>query len=189
MPKQSREQSLSLAKWIRERHPLTVGAEEAGATVEELASQLGLGSVPEDECVEWGAGFGGNGYGVVNVKSKAGRWTVVNPHRALLVIIEGESELEALHSCGNKKCINLCHIRYGTQLENVEDQFRLGETSNFGEGCHLSKLTAGQVKDIRSRYRRGTGRTDRGNGFELRAQYGISSATLSRVVNGVSWVR
>jgi hypothetical protein len=62
----SREQSLSPAKWIRERHPLTVGVGEAGAGVAELANQLGLGSVPEDECIEWGAGLS-NKYGAINV--------------------------------------------------------------------------------------------------------------------------
>lgn len=157
----------------------------AGDAVVELG-ELGF-AVRGDECIEWGAGLS-NGYGAVNVKKRNGKWVPIGVHRAMREIIEGESDLHTLHSCGNKVCFNLDHTRYGTPSDNMQDRFLLNETMNFGEGCHFAKLTQAQVDDIRSRYVRGWDRNNRGNGSELRAEYDISSATLSRIVTGVAWV-
>ena len=79
------------------------------------------------------------------------------------------------HLCGNSRCINPEHLTYGTQAENCDDTSRMGRTGN-------RKLTDDNVVDIRSRYTRGTGGSNRGNMRELCAEYGISQSVFSDIV-------
>lgn len=62
----SKEQSLSLAKWIRQHHPLSAAREAVGADVTEVERELGF-AVRGDECVEWGSTISPQGYGRVAV--------------------------------------------------------------------------------------------------------------------------
>jgi predicted XRE-type DNA-binding protein len=103
----------------------------------------------------------------------------VKVHRAIREIVEGESKLGALHHCGNKACFLPGHTYYGTQSENAEDMFRLGEFSGFGETHHAAKLSARDVVEIRETYF-STGLTQR----EIGDMYGVRQSAISRVLSG-----
>jgi hypothetical protein len=157
--------------------------------VEELASLLGHGVGLDDECVEWGAGVS-NKYGSVNIRLTGGRKTSVRIHRAMREIVEGESDLEVLHSCGNKLCFRLEHTRYGTQSENVLDRYRLGETRQFGETHSQSRLTQAQVDDIRQRHVKGNRwRPSATSATALAQEYGVAQSVVSLIVRGKAWAR
>lgn len=173
----SREQSKSLARWVRERHPRIVAEGEVGADAVELESLLGCGVGPDDDCIEWGMGLS-HGYGAVSVSTLEGQ-RVMGVHRAIREIVEGESELSVLHRCGNKPCFNPGHTYYGTHSDNAEDMFRLGEFSGFGESHYNAKLSTQDVAEIREVYFT-TGLSQR----EIGDMYGVRQNTISRVISG-----
>lgn len=175
----SREQSRSLADLVERYHPDLGGAE--APDLDEMEVELGF-AVRGAECVEWGMGLQ-RGYAAMNRRGKGKR-----VHRALLEIVAGVSDLQAIHKCGNKPCVNLDHVKYGTAAENREDQFRLKETSAVGEGHVWSRLTAEQVADIRARYNPGKNRKQ-GNGPLLEAEYGLSAGYASQIAKGRTWRR
>jgi hypothetical protein len=172
MPRLSREQSQSLARWVRSHHPK---AGDAVEVVEPDEKELGF-AVRGDDCIEWGMSTQ-RGYGQIGINGRT-----VRVHRALREVVEGESELPALHGCGNKRCINLDHTYYGTHSENMEDQFRLAETRQYGETHNRAKLTQAQVDDIRARY-------VRGQGHALDLEYGLSRGYASTIAKGSTWGR
>ena len=183
MSKLSREQSLSLVKWVHKHHPQS--ADVVAREGHDLAELDFV--VRGDECVEWGAGKSG-GYGVINIRLVGGGRRMIRAHRALRQAVDGLQDLDALHRCGNKACISLDHTYWGTQSDNTLDMYRLSETRNVGETSHLAKLTQAQVDDIRARYVKGN-RWHPGNSAELMAEYGISAPTLSMITTGRTWRR
>lgn len=175
----SKEQSLSLAKWVRKYHPRSAGAAE----VEEARTEeLGF-DVHGDECVEWGGYRNPKGYGRVTITLEPGKYVSLLTHRALREIVEGESDMKALHSCGNEACVNLDHTYYGTHRDNMDDAVRMGEMSS-GASHPNGKLTDEQVTEIRLRYIKGN-RWHPGNSDELAGEFGISRDYVNQVVRGV----
>ena len=132
-----------------------------------------------DDCIEWGGGsFSSNGYGMM--------WTGVanrRVHRLLKEALEGPSDLKALHGCGNKLCVNPDHVYFGTQKENVEDQFRLGENTQHGESHDRAKLTYVKVGEMRGRWAEGESIAS------LAREFGVNHGTASKAVKGITWAR
>lgn len=171
----SRESSKSLARWIRANHPQAVA--EAGAEALDLEV---LGFVAHgDECIEWGGGtFSSNGYGMM--------WTGVNTrrvHRLFKEAMDGVTDLNALHRCGNKLCVRPGHIYFGTQKQNVEDQFRLGENTQHGESHNRARLTYAIVAEMRQRWGEGESMGS------LAREFNVSHGAVSKAVRGITWAR
>lgn len=186
MAKLSKEQSLSLAKWIRQHHPLSAAREAAGADVTEVEEELGF-AVHGDECVEWGSTISPQGYGRVTVTIRVGEYRSLQVHRAMREILEGESNLLALHKCSNKRCLNFDHTYFGTSVDNGRDLIELGETSQIGETHTQAKLTRAQVDDLLSRYVVGD-RWNPGNSEELAQEFGITRHYVNQIGRGRTWV-
>jgi len=83
-------------------------------------------SVSESEsCIEWRGYITWDGYGqtyspLIHRQTGAHRWVwslLYGPIPAGLVL---------LHSCDNRRCVNLNHLRLGTQKENVADMTSKG---------------------------------------------------------------
>lgn len=89
-----------------------------------------------------------------------------------------------MHSCDNRKCINLSHLSLGTQGENMEDMYRKGRQGlrcmPTGEGHHATKLTAHQVLEILNA-------AAPGNYRELGRNYGVSRVTIRNIATGRTW--
>ena len=88
-----------------------------------------------------------------------------------------------LHSCDNPPCCNPAHLSLGTALDNMRDALSRGHRNNLPKGehhCH-HKLTANQVKEIRSLRASGIA------GSDLAAQYGVSQSTICDIIMRRTW--
>lgn len=86
-------------------------------------------------------------------------------------------------------CVNPNHLFVGDQAANMRDAARKGRLRycvQVGELHSRAKLTASQVAEIRSRYRR-AGRYS--NSRELANAYGVSTGTIRQIASGVRWSR
>ena len=76
-----------------------------------------------DDCWEWRAGFGGNGYGAFY----PGNAVRVLAHRfALSQVSEPPPGAHALHWCDNKACVNPAHLHWGTHAQNMYEAMLSG---------------------------------------------------------------
>lgn len=103
-----------------------------------------------DTCIEWGRATTSSGYGAVWMGSR-----VVTAHRVA-------------YECDNRKCVNVKHLRLGTQGDNLRDM------TNKGRHGH-TKLSDSDVDDIRSRIEAGQ------TGASLAREYGVSQSLISSI--------
>lgn len=116
-----------------------------------------------------------NGYPVVNL----GRNNKHSVHRLVLLAFVGQAPIgyEARHLDGNSENSRLENLRWGSPIENQEDQYRHG-TRVAGERHAQAKLSSVQVVEIRSLYATGKYRQK-----ALGAQFGVCQPTISAIVN------
>ena len=94
--------------------------------------------------------------------------------RLVLQVSEGPSEGRyMLHSCGNKRCINPAHLRWGTNGENVVDVMRVGHSNQ--------KLTQEDVREIRRRLAGGEARCS------IAAGFGVTRQCVRCIETGATW--
>lgn len=86
---------------------------------------------------------------------------------------------EVCHTCDNPSCVNPDHLWVGTRAENALDM-KMKNRSTFGEKSALSKLTEGDVVEIR---RSSDSQTS------LAARFHVSQSTISRARIGRCWKR
>lgn len=79
-----------------------------------------------------------------------------------------------LHSCDNRRCINVDHLRLGTHAENMRDRLERGRTAK-GERHGSAKLTDAQAAEIL--------RSPLPVRF-LAADYGVSRTTIRDIKKG-----
>ena len=96
------------------------------------------------------------------LKKNAGRWAALVSTRVF------KEDALACHSCGNEKCINPDHLRWGTAKENAADKILHGTSGN--------KLNDNQVHEIYQ---------NRDSSTKLLAmQYNISERTICQIKSG-----
>lgn len=161
-------------------------------TVSEL--QKFLSNLPKrpkrDTCWEWCGGFfkkqGKRRYGAFC--SSIAR--VEGAHRASYRLFKGPIPpgKHVLHTCDNPACCNPSHLRLGTNLDNMQDRDRKGRGCRPGHPDHpQTKLLPALIYVIqRDATRRVVAKgTTYGVYAEIAREYGVSSATISRVCGGL----
>lgn len=136
-------------------------------------------SLGEDDCWPWRATVGSNGYGQFRLRGQ-----MRNAHYACyeLYVAPIPRGMVVLHTCDNRLCVNLAHLRLGTQLENVQDMFAKGrDHDKRGSKNGNSKLTPDEVKEIKSMLE------DAHPQAEIADRFGISKATVSQINTGRIW--
>jgi len=134
--------------------------------------------VTPNHCWEW-QGIRRKGYAALSYKGRT-----FGVHRITCFLKHGEPQPNdnALHSCDNRACINPDHLRWGTQLENIEDAIsRKRWTFNRGLENGRAKINPDVVRAIRAIY--GTGPTI----IQIADLYGISNQMVSRIIAKKAW--
>lgn len=138
-------------------------------------------------CIEWPKSRDGHGYG----QSYAlGRRNKRLAHRLAWEQAHGPipSGLVVMHLCDNPPCVNVEHLRLGTQADNMRDCSKKGRLSppprryQLGEASSTAKLTREAVDEIRRRYAAGGVSQS-----ALGAQYGVCQAQIWRILRGLRW--
>jgi hypothetical protein len=135
-----------------------------------------------DECWEWTGGLDRTGYGQTHCDYPI---RSVKAHRVSYFLEHGPipDHLCVCHRCDNRKCVNPAHLFLGTPAENSADM--VVKNRSFkpkGEKHGASKLTALQVREIRSIYASG-GISQRLLGLK----YGIGQQSVYGIVNRQRW--
>lgn len=126
------------------------------------------------ECWLWTGTRAPNGYGQISVENRHRYTHRLAYEQAIGPIPDGKS---VLHHCDVRHCCRPDHLFLGTQLENMHDMAAKGRKSSKNG----SKLSPGQVMEIRRRYSGGALQD------ALAAAFGISQAQVSNVVRGACW--
>jgi len=106
-----------------------------------------LGIDPEcHECTSHGI----NKLGYPTIGSEGITWHL---HRYMYVQFTGEKPPVVMHLCDNRKCINLLHLKGGTQRDNVQDMIKKGRkvTSYYDK---KGKKVTHHISDIHLPYTR-----------------------------------
>lgn len=104
-------------------------------------------------------------------------------HRLSYLIHHGsiDPDLVVRHTCDNTQCVNPNHLIQGTQKDNIGDAVIRGRWNSRGENCPLSKLTEGQVLEIRRRREGGE------RGQDLAKEYGVDRRNIYDIFHRLTW--
>jgi len=150
------------------------GLSKSAITVKaEVLFWLKVAKVEEEECWNWTAAIGPDGYGRVWIGRQ------VNAQQVAYVLSKGDILPGQVirHSCNNRTCCNPLHLGVGSQLDNVQDRVDSKRTKVVGR-----KLDEQQVKEIRTIYSTGNVTLS-----ELAEVYGLSYDGIQRVVQRRTW--
>lgn len=139
-----------------------------------------------NECWPWQKGTDSRGYGAIRILTKT-----VKCHRAIgmlfvakRVLVPGEC---VCHSCDNPTCCNPNHLEIGDHTKNMRDMFsRNRRKTATGEQNGQSKLTIGQVGEIRRRYRKHS-KTPGERSSDLAKEFGVTRQTITTIIRRESW--
>lgn len=132
------------------------------------------GQPTETGCVPWLGCKDTCGYGRFGV-----RYVIVSAHRAAFTFAHGRQPDTVLHTCDNPACVNVAHMREGTQLDNIADRHAKGRNgAAYGEHNASSKLCWFVVDLIRS---------SRLSAQRLGDLFGVSKAAVESVRQGKTW--
>ena len=123
-----------------------------------------------DDCWPWLAATNEHGYGVMRPEGRRTGPTVKAHRVAALLDGRDPAGRVVLHSCDNPPCVNIDHLRYGTDQDNKMD--------SVVRGRHFRKLDADAVRAIRA--------SELSNA-DLARQYGVDRRTVSFARNGQTW--
>lgn len=139
-----------------------------------------------EECWQWTASRLPDGYGCFwdGTWRAPRRPRITRAHRWLYEHLHGPipPKMEVCHTCDEPSCVNPAHLFLGTHAENMRDMVSKGRADNRGARNGRAKLTDDDVSVIR---RESTGR--HGEGMEFARRFGVSSATISKVIRGDTW--
>lgn len=129
-------------------------------------------------CLEWTAGRSG-GYGMFTWGGRQ-----ISSHRAVWTLETGEllkSSDIVIHSCDNSLCVEISHLRVGTQAENNADRAAKKRSNNLrGEDHPNSKFSDEDVATIRGLLEEGL------SIIEISRRIGCAPTTVTDIRDGKS---
>lgn len=123
-----------------------------------------------------------NGYLRVGLQVASGKQEVVTVHSLVAAAFLGPRPegQQVAHGDGDRANARLSNLRYATPVENANDKHVHGTTVR-GERNGISKLTEGDVREIRSR--RSAGETQ----LSVAQAFGISRSNVQWIEHGRNW--
>lgn len=150
-----------------------------------LRQRLEAGSIPEPNtgCHLWFLGLAHYGYGKIGIRDQNGKPKTVTAHRLSWELENGPvpAGMVVMHKCDVPACINLAHLRLGTQADNLADMWIKGRAKPGvipSDGRSNSKLTWETVRFIRMSSL---------SAKRLARELGVSDVLIGRVRNGNGW--
>ncbi len=131
------------------------------------------------DCWEWRGYRIPEGYGMFYAGGSHGN-APVYAHRVAWELAHGRPvppRGRICHSCDNPACVKPTHLFLGSQADNLNDMRAKGRARKTG-----ARLDSKKAAQIRNSYKRG-GTTQ----AALAREYGVTRATISRLLNGKSW--
>jgi Autographiviridae endonuclease len=130
------------------------------------------------ECWIWTASVNLHGYGQILYRGRPTR-----AHRVAYELAYGPipADMWVLHRCDNRRCVRPDHLWLGTLQDNHADMVNK-RRHTFGGRVGNAKLSDAAVVGIRA-----LDLSRRGSLAAAARQYGVSAATIRRIVNRVSW--
>ena len=128
-------------------------------------------------CWLWTGGLYLSGYGAYWYEGRTQR-----AHSVAYRLFVGpiNDALWVLHTCDRKACVNPAHLYLGTVTQNAQDAVERG-LYRTGEGNGRSKLTVGDVRDIRRRFSEGA------TVSALSRDFQVSRPAIRCVIDRVTW--
>lgn len=154
-------------------------------TTESFWNKVNVGHV--DECWNWKGARNSTGYGNVAWDGK-----IYTAHRVAAwirgVLLDPSAPKSkrdktfVLHICDNRLCCNPRHFFLGNYSDNQLDAYGKKRRAQPKGFRHVNaKLTAAQIKSIRSEYAKGVYQT------ALAGKYGVSQTAISLIVRKVTY--
>lgn len=132
-----------------------------------------------NNCIEWTGGCFSNGYGGIYDKKKK---RMLQTHRYYYEQEYGDIPKGMLirHTCHNRKCINIEHLKLGTPQDNRNDDMTTGHQFEMirGENQHLNKLTENDVLEIRKKEI---------SAMKYSKKYNVDITQIYRIWNKQNW--
>jgi len=120
-----------------------------------------------------------NGYPLIQRNGKSQhlhRYIYEQKHGSL------SKNLVVRHTCDTSKCINIKHLKVGTQYDNIKDRCKRKRTAK-GEKSGKSKLTKQQVIEIKKRLLN----YQWGDDIRIAKDYNVDRSCINNIKNGRTW--
>ena len=128
-----------------------------------------------DSCWEWMDNRTSKGYGQANMRGYP-----THAHRIAYMLANEIGKLgsrdHVCHRCDNPPCCNPAHLFLGSPRDNMIDKTKKDRAGKI--------LTAAQVKEIRSLYRRGNPSADM---KVMSRRFGVSVDTIHKITSRKTW--
>lgn len=138
-----------------------------------------LSTLGNGGCIEWQGQINENGYGLIGRQSKGVPMRSYFAHRIAYAVFKGPigENLQVMHRCDNRLCVNPSHLDLGTQEDNQRDKIKKGRQSK-GEAHGSSCLKAKDIIDIRA---------SQNTCQFLANKYGVCQQQISAIKNFIYW--
>lgn len=134
-------------------------------------------------CWLWQGGTDGDeGYGRLHTSGKK----YIYAHRLSYQLHHGTlpNDLDILHRCDNRRCVNPYHLYAGTHADNMADmkaRKRYVISGVRGEANGQSKLTTTDVIEIRAMSEHGVTQKD------IAQRFGVPQSSVSKIIRRKQW--
>jgi hypothetical protein len=133
----------------------------------------------DEDCWDWIANSDDSGYGALKVDG-----IMQKAHRVAWELVHGKMPegLCILHNCDRPSCVNIKHLRIGTQKENIGDMLKRGRGNHAkGERVNTAKLTEKQIPEIRLRLQQGEQQS------LIAKSLGLCRGTINHIASNRTW--
>jgi HNH endonuclease len=93
------------------------------------------------ECWRWLASFSTDGYGQISETLNSEERRSLSAHRVSFTLCKGDipDDMEIMHSCDHKWCVNPNHLSLGTRAENAREASERGLYNPHNRGARMVK--------------------------------------------------
>ncbi|MES2360125.1 MAG: HNH endonuclease signature motif containing protein [Gemmatimonadota bacterium] len=147
-----------------------------------IEQRIAAYTVEAGECLEWTGPRNYSGYGYMKIGARN-----VRAHRIVWESAHGPipTGLFVLHSCDNRWCVRLAHLRLGSHVENMTDLRNRGRgrtSDKRGERNPAARLDEWMVREMRAAHEKGVSL------HSLAVLTGLDMGQVAAIIGRRAWV-